>query len=401
MMLNTVTITADLTDLTRSLAPGQADQTRPADQTDQLVQERLVPGAFLVGWVAPNWFAAVMGTGILATAAVGLPVGVVAASLIRPLAVAAWVLAAVLLVGIGTLTALQWRQRPGLARTHHRHPVLAHYYGAPPMALMTVGAGALLLGPDLVGAELAVRIDWVLWTAGTLLGLVTCLVVPYSRLTGQIGAPGEPSAAAFGGWLMPVVPPMVSASTGALLLPHVPAGHLRLLLLIAGYAMFGISLIASLIITRQIMTRLTRHGLPEPRLVPTLWIVLGPLGQSVTAAALLGEHAQLAIDPPYASALRVFGLVYGVPVFAVAMLWLVFATSITLRTIRDGGLPFAPTWWSFTFPVGTCVTGASCLAGTTGAGLFAVLGVVLFGGLLVSWAVVSTKALRSVRPLRS
>ena len=29
-------------------------------------------------------------------------------------------------------------RRPELARGHHRHPVLAHFYGAPPMALMTI-----------------------------------------------------------------------------------------------------------------------------------------------------------------------------------------------------------------------------------------------------------------------
>ncbi|HST82993.1 MAG TPA: TDT family transporter [Kineosporiaceae bacterium] len=353
--------------------------------------------AALLGWVAPNWFAAVMGTGILATAAVGLPVDAAAAALIRPFAVAAWVVAAGLLVAVGTLTALQWLRRPELARAHHRHPVLAHFYGAPPMALMTVGAGALLLGPDLIGSAAAVRLDWVLWIAGTLFGLVTCLAVPYLLITGRLEGPTGRPAAAFGGWLMPVVPPMVSASTGALLLPHLPAGQPRLTLLVAGYALFGISLLASMIIITQIWARLTRHGLPEPRLVPTLWIVLGPLGQSVTAAILLGEHADLAIGPPWSSALRAFELLYGLPVFGFAMLWLALAAGITLRTIRDVGLPFAPTWWSFTFPVGTCVTGASGLARTTGSDALMLIAVVLFGVLLAAWAVVSTNAVRSAR----
>ena len=152
-----------------------------------------------------------------------------------------------------------------------------------------------------------------------------------------------------------------------------------------------------MVITVQVWNRLTRHGLPEPRLVPTLFIVLGPLGQSVTAAILLGERAHLAVGPPYATALQVFGLVYGLPVLGFAMLWLILATLITVRTVRDGGLPFAPTWWSFTFPVGTCVTGASCLARTSGADVLTGLAVLLFGGLLVAWALVSTRALRSAR----
>jgi C4-dicarboxylate transporter/malic acid transport protein len=353
--------------------------------------------AVLLDWVAPNWFAAVMGTGILATAAAGLPVGPGAANLIRPFAVAAWVLATGLLAAIGTLTALQWLRRPELARGHHRHPVLAHFYGAAPMALMTVGAGALLLGPELVGSALAVRIDWVLWSAGTLLGLATCLAVPYLLVTGRLADPTGRPAAAFGGWLMPVVPPMVSASTGALLLPHLPAGPPRLALLIASYALFGISLIASVIIIAQIWVRLTRHGLPEPRLVPTLWIVLGPLGQSVTAAVLLGERADLVIGTPWTSALRTFELAYGLTVFGFAMLWLTLAVTLTLRTIRASGLPFAPTWWSFTFPVGTCVTGASGLARTTGSAALTLIALLLFGVLLAAWVAVSTSALRSAR----
>ena len=354
------------------------------------------PGS-LLGWVAPNWFAAVMGTGILATAAVGLPVGATSAALIRPFAVAVWVLAAALLIAIGTLTARQWWHRPDLARGHHRHPVLAHFYGAPPMALMTVGAGTLLVGPDLLGPAVALRVDWVLWTAGTLLGLLTSIAVPYLLFTGRLGAAARRPEAAFGGWLMPVVPPMVSASTGALLLPHVPAGQLRLTLLIACYAMFGISLVASLLIISQIWTRLTRHGLPEARMLPTLWIVLGPLGQSVTAAALLGERAHLAIGAPAAQALQAFGLIYGLPMLGFALLWLTLAAVITLDRVRDGGLPFAPTWWSFTFPVGTCVTGASALTRATGAEVLAGLAVLLFIGLLVAWVVVSTNALRSAR----
>jgi hypothetical protein len=60
----------------------------------------------------------------------------------------------------------------------------------------------------------------------------------------------------YGYWLMPVVPPMVSAATGAALIAHVPAGQLRLDLLVACYAMFGLSLLASLITITLLWARL-------------------------------------------------------------------------------------------------------------------------------------------------
>jgi tellurite resistance protein TehA-like permease len=112
-------------------------------------------------------------------------------------------------------------------------------WGAPAMALMTVGAGTLILGRSMIGPA-AVGIDWALWLAGTALGLATAVWIPYLMMTRHDIGSGD----AFGGWLMPVVPPMVSAANGALLIPHVASAQGRLTLLLACYGMFGISLFA-------------------------------------------------------------------------------------------------------------------------------------------------------------
>jgi hypothetical protein len=45
---------------------------------------------------------------------------------------------------------------------------------------------------------------------------------------------------------------MVSAATGALLVPHAPPGQLQPTLLLGRYSMFGLSLIASLVVTTLI-----------------------------------------------------------------------------------------------------------------------------------------------------
>ena len=196
--------------------------------------------------------------------------------------------------------------------------------------------------------------DAVLWPLGTLGGLASSLAVPYLMFTRLRAAPD----AAFGGWLMPVVPPMVSAATGALLIPHLQAGQPRLSLLLACYAMFGISLIASVVVITQVWQRLVRHSIGPAAMVPTLWIVLGPLGQSITAAGLLGGAARLVLPYPYGPAFQAFGLVYGVPVWGFAALWAALATAITVRAAR-AHFPFSLTWWSFTFRVGTVVTGTT------------------------------------------
>jgi tellurite resistance protein TehA-like permease len=261
------------------------------------------------------------------------------------------------------------------------------------MALMTVGAGAVLVGKDLIGARLAVDLDWVLWTAGTLGGLFTAASIPFLMFTQYEVEPD----AAFGGWLMPVVPPMVSAATGAMLLPHMPAGSGRETMLYGCYAMFGLSLVASLNIIAMIWSRLTHYGTSGTARVPTLWIVLGPLGQSITAAGLLGAAAMAgAVDHEVAEDMSAFAIIYGVPVWGFAVLWIALATSLTVRTLRRG-MPFALTWWSLTFPVGTFVTGTSQLAAHIHLPAFRVAAVIAYAGLLSTWVLVAVRTARGLR----
>lgn len=322
--------------------------------------------------VGPNWYASVMATGIVANASVTLPVP----GLDR-FGRAVWLFAVLLLVVVTAATVAHWVQHPATARGHLRHPVLGSFYGAMPMALLTVGSGALVFGRDLVGLHAALVVAWTLWIVGTVGGLVCAAVVPRRAYTGD----------AFGGWLMPVVPPMVSAASGALLVAEMPDGPGREAMLVACYAMFGVALVASVVVVVPIGRRLLRHGVGPAALVPTLWIVLGPLGQSITAAHGLGLAT--------GSAARAFGVRYGLVAWVLAMLWLAVVVVVTLRARPPFGLP----WWSFTFPVGTVVTGSSALAASTGAAVFAWSAVGLYAALVVAWAVVGTLTARNAQRL--
>lgn len=360
--------------------------TSPPTAVRRTLLRDLASPAEVFRHLGPNWFASVMGTGIVANAAILLPVD---APWLRPLALGVWVLAAALLLVLVAATTVHWLRHAENARGHALDPVMAPFYGAPPMACMTVGAGALLVGKDLIGEPAAVALDLASWTLGTLGGLAAAAAVPYLMFTRHDLRPDTTSAT----WLMPVVPPMVSAATGAALVAHLPAGQPQLALVLGCYAMFGLSLLASLVTITLVWGRLAHHGTGPAQTVPTLWIVLGPLGQSITAANLLGAVAPDVLPSPYREAMQAMGLLYGVPVWGFAMLWLTIAAAITLRTAR-AGLPFSPTWWSFTFPVGTTVTGTAELARTTGADVLVWAGVVLYAFLVCAWLTTTVNTLR-------
>ena len=349
---------------------------------------RELEGAPALGFIGPNWFASVMGTGIVAIAAASLPFSVPG---ITVFATTVWVLALLLLVVVVVATAGHWTLHGEVARGHLDDPVMSHFYGAPAMGLMTVGAGAMLVGHHLIGMPAALALDWVLWTVGTLLGLTTAVLVPIRAFTSH--EVHEDSA--FGGWLMPVVPPMVSAATGAALIPHLPAGQAQQTMLLACYMFFGLTLMCSIVMIAFIWNRLLHHGIGAAGAVPTLWIVLGPVGQSITAAHHLGNVTSDVLDSPYGTAFHAFALVYGIPMWGFAMLWLAIAATLTARTAREG-LPFSLTWWSFTFPVGTVVTGTSGLAQLTGNHVLQVAAGALFVLLLSAWSVVAVRTLRGV-----
>jgi tellurite resistance protein TehA-like permease len=168
-------------------------------------------------------------------------------------------------------------------------------------------------------------------------------------------------------------------------------------LLVACYAMFGLSLLAGLMTMAMVYSRLMHGGLPEVQAIPTVWIALGVVGQSITAANLLAAHAGAVLaDAATVSALHAFGIVYGLVMGGFGAFVFVLAVALTVHATRRG-LSFSLTWWSFTFPVGTCVTGASALAAATGAVVISWLAVALYVLLLGAWATVAANTARGLR----
>lgn len=338
----------------------------------------------IVSNLTPNWFASVMGTGIVANALVALPGG---GRWAAALALAIWLLAAALLATLTVATIAHWALFPATASTHHRNPTMVNFYGAVPMAIMTVGSGALNCAQPLLGTHLAWHLSAALWTIGTVLGVATAASVPFLAFTRlRVG-----SEDAFGGWLMPLVPPMVSAAGAVPLLAQLQGRSPALELLLVAVLLMGMTFFPAVIIITMLWNRLILHKVGASGKVPTLWIVLGPLGQTATAAIGLSRHAaDFVADGAVAHAIELAGLGFGLLVLGFALLWTLVVGVITLGTVR-AGMPFNLTWWSFTFPVGTVTTGFAGVAQATGSGLMAVVAWCWFALLAGAWLTVATR----------
>ncbi|MEU9478438.1 TDT family transporter [Streptomyces sp. NPDC048191] len=348
-----------------------------------------VPRVARLRGLGPHWYAAVMGTAGLASAGRALPAH---AAGLPDLLAAVWALSLVLLVVLLTARALHWIHHRDQARADLLDPAVAPFYGCLSMALLAVGGGALTVGQRVLGTGAAVALDAVLFTAGTAVGLVAVVAVPYLMAVRHRVEPARATPA----WLLPLVAPMVSAALGPLLVPHLPAGQPRATLLLACLALFGLSLFATLLMLAPVFARILSAPLPLA-LTPTLFLVLGPLGQSTTAVGKIADAAPGVVPAPCVRGLGVFVMLYGVPVMGFALLWLALAAAHVVRARRQG-MGFTMSWWAFTFPVGTCVTGATALARHTGLVAYDWLAAGLYAVLVAAW---SAAAFGTVRGLLS
>ncbi|PWI19644.1 C4-dicarboxylate ABC transporter [Streptomyces sp. Act143] len=348
------------------------------------------PRAGAVRHLGPNWYATVMGTAILATAGAGLP-GAAAVPGLRTALTGVWALSLVLLLALLCARALHWTHHRDQARAHLLDPAMAPFYGCLAMALLAVGGGALTLGADWTGTKAAVAVDAVLFTAGTVVGLAAAVAVPYLMAVRHRVEPGQATPV----WLLPLVAPMVSAALGPLLVPHLPAGQARETLLLGCVGLFGVSLLATLLMLPLVFGRLITGGPLPLALTPTLFLVLGPLGQSTTAVDKFADVAPGVVPAPYSDGFSVLAVLYGVPVMGFALLWSALAVAHVLRARREG-MGFAMTWWAFTFPVGTCVTGAEGLARHTGLAVLEWLAIGLYAVLVAAWGVAALHTVRGV-----
>ncbi len=338
--------------------------------------------------LGPHWYAPVMGTAIVASAGAGLPLHLPG---LRTACAAVWALALVALVAVLGARTLHWTHHRDRARADLLDPAVAPFHGCLSMALLAVGGGALVVGRDGIGVPAAVALDAVLFGAGTVVGLVTAVVVPYLMIVRHRIAPDRVTPAL----LLPLVAPMVSAALGPLLVPYLPPGQPRQTLLFGCLALFGLSLLATALVLPLVCGRLLTAGPLPLALTPSLFLVLGPLGQSTTAVGNLADAAPGAVPAPYAHAFTPFAVLYGVPVLGFALLWLALATALVVRA-RRRGMGFSMAWWAFTFPVGTCATGATGLARHTGLVALDVLAVALYALLLAAWSVAAVCTARGL-----
>ncbi|QTL04538.1 TDT family transporter [Aquabacter sp. L1I39] len=333
----------------------------------------------------PNWFAATMGTGVLALALNQFPIAFPGQ---HPLAVTLWLFNIGLFCLFTVLYASRWIFFGHEAKRIFQHPVVSMFFGTIPMGLATIVNGFVTFGMPMWG-EVALNIAHVLWWLDVALALACGLLIPFLMFTQQDHALEKMTAV----WLLPIVAAEVAAASGGGLVPVLPAGEAYGVLFIS-YALWAFSVPLAMSILVILLLRLTLHKLPTRDMAASGWLALGPIGTGALGLLTLGGNASPVLA--HAGLESVGPVAFGIGIIGATILWgygawwLMLAMLKTARYLKEG-MPFNIGWWGFTFPLGVYSLATMGLGRVTHFDFFTIVGSGLILLLTGLWLVVATR----------
>lgn len=338
----------------------------------------------------PGWFASVMGTAILAVATYTNPGDLEASESLAHglgsgLAVLAYALGAVLSVAY----AVRWARYREAALADLRHPVLGAMLATVPGGLLVLAVMTAVVGPTLL-PDRATTVVAGLAIAGSILALVISVAFAMTQFVGT-----APAASVNGGWFIPPVVTIIIAMALAPLVPDAGSGTARLLLVV-GYATYGLGLLLFLLVLGLLYDRLVLHPLPPAPLVPTLWIALGPVAVAVLAPLSLARVGQ-DIFGDTAPAVMMIALLLGTALWGFGLWWVAIALTLLVRYLRAGPVPFHLGWWAFTFPLGAFTVATLTIGRTWQVPAIEGVAVALYVLLVGFWGVVTVRTVGGIR----
>jgi C4-dicarboxylate transporter/malic acid transport protein len=336
----------------------------------------------------PNWFAATMGTGILALTLAQFPGRPPALSQI---AEGLWLFDVGLFALFCFLYTARWIFFFEGARRIFGHSTMPMFFGCIPMGLATIINGFLTFGAARWG-QAAVDIANTLWWIDAGLALACGVFVPFLMFTRQSHSIEHMTAI----WLLPVVPAEVAAVSAGLLAPHLSDPQQQLVTLMSGYALWAFSVPVAMSVLVILILRMAVHKLPHVSMAASSWLALGPIGTGALGLLVLGSASPAILASnglaDYGAAARGIGMVGGVLLWGYALWWAAIATMITWRYLGEG-LPFNLGWWGYTFPLGVYAAATLRLSTLLPISALSTLGGALVVALAVIWLIVAARTM--------
>jgi C4-dicarboxylate transporter/malic acid transport protein len=366
--------------MTRNTLLELAADLKPVAQVEQKRE--------MIRQFTPNWFAATMGTGILALA---LPQVPGAGQTLHAIGEGLWLFNIGLFALFSMLYAARWILFWHEARRIFSHNIVSMFIGTIPMGLATIINGFLFFGLPRWGDNM-ILVAQSLWWIDVALSLGCGVVIPFFMFTRQAHGLDKMTAI----WLLPIVAAEVAAVSGGLLAPHLAGAHAQFLTLIASYVLWAYSVPVAFGILTILFLRMALHRLPPDSMAASSWLSIGPIGTGALGMIVLGADAPAIFAAQGMAGIGAvaesLGAIAGTLLWGVGLWWLLLALLITIRYFR-AGVPFNLGWWGYTFPLGVYTVATLKLGVLLKISAFSAFGTLLVIVLAAMWSIVAARTI--------
>ncbi|WP_407312911.1 C4-dicarboxylate ABC transporter [Desulfosporosinus sp. SB140] len=297
----------------------------------------------VVKYLAPGWFAVVMGTGGLANISQQwqntLPAG-------HLLALVLAALADILYVLILIPWLIRWVSFFEYVQRDLHHPVTSNFFVTMPVATIIVGTNLYNIWGSVIGGLQTFWLSMLAWLIG-IIGVTFFSFYTTFRMM-QVEVTPKPETTNFS-WIMAPIANMATLLLGNSVV--MMSLHYELTwsmsILTVNLVMFGIGFFLFLFISAVVFVRLVQHPLPPAELTPSFGILLSAVGLATIALLDTSKSAQ-ALGIVTAADFATLGAasVWGFGIWVIGIIGL-----ISIYQMRKEGIPFSLGWWAYIFPL--------------------------------------------------
>ncbi|WFD30553.1 hypothetical protein MSPP1_001574 [Malassezia sp. CBS 17886] len=250
-----------------------------------------------------------------------------------------------------------------------------------------------------------VTFTWVLWWINAAIAFIICSAISVVQFTRNTHSHGSIT----GLWLLTVITTVVVASAGGIVADTLGnPSHARLTVIVS-YVLWGCGFPLAMIILVMFYSRLSIYKVPSERLIVTILLPLGPLGQGLfgllqfsAVVTKLSKESGAAFGGPYTPEdARVIALglhAVTVPIVLVmwglAFVWFTMSCMILLDMWSVSELAFNMGWWGFTFPIGVFAAGTCLLGKQLDSHAFKIIGTIFSVFEVILWLAMSVMTLK-------
>lgn len=350
----------------------------------------------------PVLFAIIMGTGAISTLFNAFPYGT-GTRLMTILSLMVFFVNLVLFFSFTAMALVKYTSHRDRWASLLQNPVASLYTGCFPMGATTL----INVAVDVIheeyrfGGPAFLYFIWAFWWLDIVIAFVCCWIGVHVMATRQTHSLSSMTAM----WLLPVVTLIVAASSGGVLgraLLNISPYFALITIVVAAFLVTtGLSL--ALMILTIYLFRLVVYGLPQGGSILSVFLPLGPTGQSGYAILLIGQTLKNLL--PYNPASRflhskVTGEVIEVVcicaaflLWSLATMWMLYALLAIQASLRQNRVPFKLSFWGLVFPNGVYANLTIQLATIFGSNAFRVWGSIYAVATFILWASIVLRSL--------